>query len=994
MKKYLFLASAATLLLGSCSDDLGLKTPGSDLLEGKSKVYANFVINDNPETRTTVNGYYEDGKAIYPYDWNKTDGIGVSSVVSSNSIVNTPFSYATQQNSNGSQSVVFTGDTEFGANVAFYAYYPYNPVNPLTDDGTLTLSIPGQQSYNATAANGKVWNANYAIGSFSQYAAPAVSAATSENANEVYFTFKPVASYISIPVKGYSTKPITQIKLQITNPASTTDDDKYQQLYGNIEVTMADVPTAIENDTPVAAKLVPDNTNNVITLNCGSGIVLSDTPVDLWFVVPAGTVLSGATVELTFNTDDAPSVTREIASAAEGADPTTTITNNVTRIWKDGVQGQAFTYMTPGTMAISETWQFLEYANLVTVGVPGVVEAYEEMVKVNPAQAAKSYLPYMLSTPLSSTSKVNTALIVAPLPFDPEEIEEYIGSSMGLVSTTLDPYYNFLQKYVDDKAIPQIGGNAAFTMSGVNLTPLAATPTYPTISGLEVTGNGMFYNSGNANKNNVNIENLVLSNVTVNVEGEESPYYFLFEQAYNTGNTINSVTVNSDCSLVNGETEVEGGTLFDKVSTQAFSNNKIQNVTNNASPALGFANALVVNDTKGFDFTQYAGAGVNDFGKVLVINTGAGEILYVGSEADATTLLGTVGENATPGKVWNNGATSSSITGFSYSGNLFSVVSWAAPVTDEGTEDSPEATAETSTKVPGTSYWTGTTGYSSNNNVTTAEQLAFQVQKQLGNWELEFNNNIDLRNLPWTTNNEAQWNNTVPNIDGKSFSISNVNINGLNLDGTPSNNTYMTLFGPASQLKNLTINNVNITNSNPKAYVAALSWVPGGETTAVTVNGLTIKSEVGLAIGGLYASLGREQFEYLEKLTLGGTISLSSGQNKTGYIASLLDFATADNENEVNLSNPVEFAEDASVTASPFGSEIFTITPVSGGTTVTVEGFNAGFVNADNIQAGSNTETGALLKVIDITAKTTTYYSYNGTKYVVDNVVNGTVTED
>ena len=923
MKKVFLLASVAALALGSCTSELdGPNMP--DQTNYKSKI---IVSNGNADSRTSIDQAGD-------YVWNLGDAIGIFNAIEDDA-TNAVFQYTS---TTSGREGIFGGQTELLAQKSYYGYYPWAYGTEVASN-VITLNIPASQNYNFAAAE---WG-----GSFAQNTSPAVGYGTTEEANIGTFSFYPVASYIKIPVTGYTPDdaPITSIALQIYETGKTSTDAV--NIAGEYTVNMEEFAEVKDETNPyLATGIELTGEETTITLNLGKGVTLSDEITWFWFVVPANLTLSGQTVAITFN--DGQTLTREIAEATTAV---TTKRNTPSNIWADTAKNP-FVYSPKNTAVIQKSYQFLEYVNLVTNGVQSTVTAYNTMMEKNPGQASYSYLPSMLNGAtiaddgtITPGTAVNPALLVNDIEFSVEDIEKYIGSGQGIItgSGELDPYFSYLQDFIDNNgALSQsIGGEATFTMTGANVgTPEA--PVYAAIDGLTVNGKGFIASATSTYQ--ANLTNLVLANVTVDATEETEPYYFLCQTGSGSGNTITGVTVQNTCKLL-PETDSKGA-LFNTVTSVGINS---LDVTNESG--LLYAYSLNVNGAKGFDFTAIEGAAVEDFQIICVTTNGAKSILYVEDAEEAEALLDVV---------LNNGTSVTTSTKFITTGsgcNPFSVVD---------KQEKP------------TSYWTGTICFNSTDDVTTAETLANAVQYYKTHYELELQNNIDLRNLDWWTSNDRPYTEPIT-VTGNGNTISKVNINT-----NKAGQQYMTMFGASSILSELTIEDITIDNSDEdaqNAYVAALSWVPGTseKTSGVTVNGLTVivDKAQGNVMGGLYATLGTDQLNALEDLTL-TDVTLTPGEGiYAGNLAGLLGLTT--NATTVKITNPLATME---VEGDLFGTQSLNVTPFAGGTTLTLVDFPVPFFSANQINALEGTNEGALLIIKQGTNQT--IYTYDGKAYVAE----------
>lgn len=184
MKKILLSASAAALLLGSCSKDSTELAPVAK--SGATAFIASMTIGNTNETRL---GFVE-GDNEYIYTWDLGDMIGVSSGMESENI---PF-IAKSEGEKAEFTAIGNDLSYLGTeNTTYYMVYPYDKgtkIEETDDDIVVTMNIPKQQRYRSN--------------SIATMTAPAV-AVEEEYKEGQLITFYPVASYIRIPVKGVGT---------------------------------------------------------------------------------------------------------------------------------------------------------------------------------------------------------------------------------------------------------------------------------------------------------------------------------------------------------------------------------------------------------------------------------------------------------------------------------------------------------------------------------------------------------------------------------------------------------------------------------------------------------------------------------------------------------------------------------------------------------------------------------------------------------------------
>ena len=271
MKKLLFLATAAAVVLSSCSKDQTEVVPVEDV-KGGLRIKATMV---------------EDGTRTYldnsTYKWSKGDALGVYVYNDANNAKNVAFTldpiYDGQDYGEFiSNNTDLLDDTE----ETFFAYYPHTPgMGAVEDVEDLKLQVLQQQ--------------NYQPGTFSTLSAPSVC----DNFTlDKTVTMQPVVDYLKVWVKGIGD--IEYMTLAI-NYGGTMDDNgnisdgSWIKLHGAENLTLKSY--TLRGSTRYA--LTPSNMahpggENEIQLNCGR---LDETVVchhanEYVFVVPAGLLRS------------------------------------------------------------------------------------------------------------------------------------------------------------------------------------------------------------------------------------------------------------------------------------------------------------------------------------------------------------------------------------------------------------------------------------------------------------------------------------------------------------------------------------------------------------------------------------------------------------------------------------------------------------------------------------------------------------------------------
>ena len=833
MKKFIYIASIVALGLASCSDEFEPNS-GQSGVQGISTAYVNVPNVGGVSTRTSLDGLN--------YYWSNGDAIGVyaANTATGGNVVNSPFVYS-KVGSDGTAE--FAGQLYLKEDAQYYAYYPYSGSQEL--DGTnLTMVINPNQSFNAMACE-PVASADYSwdysngtYGSFANNTAPMAAVSTATSTTEIAFDdMQALGAYIIMPVTGYTSTPIQTATLTIQGGENGTTD---QVIAGSFTVDLTDISAAykvdaLEND---------ENEGKQIALNMGAGLDLVPGYItNLWFVVPAG--ISVKTVSVVFDDDTEHPISRTFNN--------TNTTEANQPVFVPQAKNTPFEYVQGDGALIATPAQFLEYANLVTMGYPAVQEykALNITAENSPYADYAEYaqLPQMITLAEGITSiadvesasdyTVKDALIVADLEFSglAAILKEDLGALGSGVFANPEAQY-FLDVYggyldATNPGIKPIGGQATYVIQGSGYS----------INNLTVVGNGMFNRNSTgytAKINNLNIEGLTVNASQVTAANNN---YYLLAQNYNTGQnadpTFSDVTV-SESTITTPNPTTDNKAIFNTVwasnfnpSTLAVENNSIETI-----PA--FANNLMLNQN--FDFTA-EGYGIDNFNTITVYaQAPANPVCTVADQTNAVKLMD---------KVLNP-------SNFGYS-----VV---------------DAT---------TSYWTGT--ITKDGTGMYAEDLAWVVQNESSGQTFTFGT-YDLNLMGTYTNTEgkevhqywwAMGNNTANSgftktVNGSktNFTISNVYINGTT-DGTTTaaNKNNFTLIGRGSIVNNVVVDGITIENvgenANPDALIAAISILPTDGTNIVTVNNMTVNASVASnsAVGGLYVQLQQNWFGRINEAT-------------------------------------------------------------------------------------------------------------------------------
>ena len=909
MKKFLYLSSAAVIALASCSDDLGFKTQETPQVEGKYTIYANYAEMANGEegTRTSLNSAGQ-------YQWDEGDAIGVFNA-GGDGTTNAMFRYSGTGNA-------FKGDVDIfsnGGNV--YAYYPFNAQASITGTNSVLsgLYISQNQNFN--------YYPDFSMGCFAQGAAPAVASGTVTE-DGLTLSFEPIASYLVVPVVGNISENIQNFELEITNSSSTVNSGNNPVLWGNITVNMSQFDNPFVGFQDANA---PTGGDNTLKLNAGSKFYLDSENIQyLWFVVPANTPLSGMTFSLTANYqyadrqgnlhDASSTVTRTLSSSF------TTERNKFYGVASDANGTPFFFTGDEDTFVIQTQQQFLEYAWIATNGVT-MAQTYYDNAQSGIGNGQAMSAPYEIyssfSSMINSSNELKPALIAKDITFSQSALSQFL---KGVTNTTNLPAYlaSIYGQFLTQGNIPTIGSNAGSVYS--------IDGNGNTLSNLTVKGNGMFAPVGSTDSY---VGNVTLSNITVDESGLTTGanvgttangkinYAFGFTQ---TSYIIyDDVTVASNCKVTLPRAFSDANTMtwgvFDVLTTSDLGGGN-KNVNNETSNDL--AVQLQVNSN--FNFTQTTPyVTVDDFGSIIL--KGEGFVLTVANNntaaSAATTVMNAINLNGYDG---------------------YSVVTRNA--TSQGVANQGSIN---------TSFWTGTTYTSQNNNGgTMTAELLFNAVNTSGSQTLVLNANLDLMNKNWyATTTDALTVNFAAN-----YTISNVYIDGtsgeVNSNGyvhwmypdSNSSQANLTLFGEEAIVSNtvnnayLTINNITIESSNVSTkwygsttngtttqffanrnYVAALA----GKGTAqnVRVQNMVVNADDAQygVVGGLFAYLESTGSSYKPANNCTVSMDVTGGVNG-GYLAGFLDVELA-SEGTYTITNGVTATGDA------FGDWNFEVTPPS-----------------------------------------------------------------
>ena len=362
MKKILLSASAAALLLGSCSkDDAELATAVNT---GKTAFVAGMTIGNDNDTRVHLEGR--------TYLWDAGDMVGVSTGSKNENI---PF-----VSKLGGSSAAFEAvkeDLSYLGEGTYYMVYPYDKTTEFTNDGgevkSVKMTIPAVQRYRDN--------------SFATMTAPAVAVVKDYTAS-AKIMFQPVASYIRVKVNGAGT--LKQLKLEIKKEG----ESDYENLAGT-----DDLDLTAKNYSLALGATATDATKSV-TIDCGAGgIELAYNEVkELMFVIPAGIDLKNAEIKLSGMIDGASEVILYKAPTSEF----TTKANEITPF------NTTLTFGLEGKALITNEDEFLRYVYSVNTYAADNADAPEDLVWEN--AGTKEYKTALIINDLDC-SKINDRLI-------------------------------------------------------------------------------------------------------------------------------------------------------------------------------------------------------------------------------------------------------------------------------------------------------------------------------------------------------------------------------------------------------------------------------------------------------------------------------------------------------------------------------------------------------------------------------------------------------
>ena len=278
MKKLLLCASAFALMLGSCSKDDTEVAP----VEGTKDVAFKATMALGNDTRISMD---VDDSGNVNYVWDFGDMVGAT--VKGLDVV-APFTNVAKSGPTAEFSALNEASVNYIGTENVYLVYPYKEGKTVDNDGNVEMTIPATQTYRDN--------------SFAQMVSPAVSFAEEFVVNDdntvKEYTFKPVASYIRVPVYGVGT--IKSLTMQIKNGRTAV------KIAGSAKVD-------VDSETP---ELVLAGGTDKITLDMGKGGLKLQYTEPKWvvFVIPANVAVKADTkFEFVATFDDGATSTYTIA---------------------------------------------------------------------------------------------------------------------------------------------------------------------------------------------------------------------------------------------------------------------------------------------------------------------------------------------------------------------------------------------------------------------------------------------------------------------------------------------------------------------------------------------------------------------------------------------------------------------------------------------------------------------------------------------------------
>lgn len=255
MKKLTLFAVLSTLVLASCTENKFDTTVDTETLPDLTAEFA------DGETKT----YVDNNKYLR---WHEADLI----TAFYGNALNRQYKFngITGDNS-GTFSLVPSGELGTGNTLgAIYAVYPYDAGATITDEGTISLTLPATQTY---AENSFGRGANTMI-------------AVTENIEDTFLGFKNACGYLKL--KLYNAEGVRVKSIEVK---------------GNNEEKIAGAATAIIEFGSAPELAMGEDATTTVTLDCGEqGVALgttAETATEFWIVLPEVTFEGGITISVT-----------------------------------------------------------------------------------------------------------------------------------------------------------------------------------------------------------------------------------------------------------------------------------------------------------------------------------------------------------------------------------------------------------------------------------------------------------------------------------------------------------------------------------------------------------------------------------------------------------------------------------------------------------------------------------------------------------------------
>ena len=253
----------------------------------ESRAASEYLVESWDDTETTDSRTYAvvdpDNASEYFQYWTKGDAISVFCTTQN-------LQYQMNSYKDGILDIGkfdLVGNKSEGSTLStnyYYSVYPYKAGTEISKKGKVTYEFPEVQHYNADSyANGE--NGMIAIVPKSEW--------NEENDDENVLYFKNFCSYLQLRLVADAGKSKKVSKIILTANNST------DRISGTGTIEIKD-----ENSDPVV-EMKRNNSTNQITLDCGTGVELSqdtDNPSKFWFVLPGGfTFTEGFRVSVIFD---------------------------------------------------------------------------------------------------------------------------------------------------------------------------------------------------------------------------------------------------------------------------------------------------------------------------------------------------------------------------------------------------------------------------------------------------------------------------------------------------------------------------------------------------------------------------------------------------------------------------------------------------------------------------------------------------------------------